>query len=104
MMMTERNHLVYARHRADRLVNEGDCIGSQSIHAICDEVERLRAIVDKLPKTADGVAVTGNETLYVAYGSGLIHPFVATGPYITSAYGIEGAYSTRVAAEATKEK
>ncbi len=68
------------------------------------ELERLRAIVDKLPKTADGVAVTGDETLHVAYGSGLIHSFVVTGPYITSTYGIEGAYSTRETAEAAKEK
>lgn len=28
------------------------------------EIERLRAIVDKLPKMADGVAVVGGETVY----------------------------------------
>lgn len=112
-MERERNHLEYARRCATGLMDEGDHVGGQSVDAVCDEVERLRlvveendrliealtAIVDKLPKTADGVAVTGGETLHVAYGSGLIHPFVATGPYITSTYGIEGAYSTRAAAE-----
>ncbi len=56
-MKKERNHLDYARRRAARLAGDGDHVGSQSIYAVCDEAERLQAIVDKLPKTADGVPV-----------------------------------------------
>ena len=35
---------------------------------LADEVERLRAIVGKLPKTADGVPVVPGETYWCAFG------------------------------------
>jgi len=72
-----------------------------------DEIERLRAIVDKLPKTADGVTVVPGMLLYhyatgrplgnvVTYTAGMR----AHGQWAVAAYPVGDCYSTREAAEA----
>jgi hypothetical protein len=62
------------------------------------EIERLRAIVDRLPKTADGVPVTPGMTLWGA-GGGYGIQINRVGPYRT--YPLM--YSTREEAEAAQE-
>jgi hypothetical protein len=78
------------------------------------ENERLRAIVDKLPKTADGVAVSDWHIVYRGDGTELVVLTMACeevcvdretdqwecNPVLTS---IRNCYSTREAAEAAKE-
>jgi hypothetical protein len=52
----------------------GRVFGSWASHQACPwcEAERLRAIVDKLPTTADGVLVLPNEHYWVRTSSGLV--------------------------------
>ncbi len=83
--------------------------------AAADEIDRLRAIVDKLPKTADGVVVKHGDTVFVlAYREGVewvcnrISPQPARmeiladckDPY--AKFPIGECYSTREAAEKAK--
>lgn len=64
-----------------------------TIEALENKVERLRTIVDKLPKTADGVPVTSFcQTLYTREGV----------PVSVSGNRTEQYYSTKEAAEAAK--
>ena len=74
------------------------------------EIERLQAVVDKLPKTADGVPAVLGMTLYYLHGCGGIHSDVIAGFTICSAdpessiwqggeMDAEDCYSTREAAE-----
>ena len=70
------------------------------------EIERLTAIVDRLPKTADGVPVTPNTTLYGHGRLDIVEMVVGPLPWARLVKGqpafgrIEDSYSTRAAAEA----
>lgn len=85
------------------------------------EIERLRAIVDRLPKTADGVPVYVGDIVFVPYGDGMygrgivdcrfhseaywyatIHPTMNRIP-VEMAVCIDYCYSTREAAERAAE-
>jgi hypothetical protein len=97
------------------------------LEAIADEIERLRAVVDKLPKTADGVVVVAGDTVWLCGDDGYIEPymvcfFVMDGDspdatkYTAELYevtgdgvkllgacaDVEACYSTRVAAAGAK--
>ncbi len=66
-----------------------------------EEIERLRAIVDKLPKTADGVIVAAGDLVW--------HPKCSSAPCrvdgIAQAgfFNVKDCYSTKEAAEAAGE-
>ena len=89
--------------------NEGwYCCGcGEDMTEAADEIARLTAIVDKLPKTADGVTVVPGMLLYhyatgrplgnvVTYTAGMR----AHGQWAVAAYPVGDCYSTREAAEA----
>jgi len=65
--------------------------------AVANEVHRLQAIVDKLPKTADGVPVVPGDIAYTTDGRSMRINTSASGHVISDCY------STREAAEAAKE-
>ena len=76
----------------------------------CDEIERLRAIVDKLPKTADGVPVLPGMTLwdsvwinkpFVVHSLLVFCPEAARSEWTTNDGEVDPGqcYSTREAAE-----
>ena len=71
------------------------------------ELERLHAIVGKLPKTADGVPVTADMTLWYVNPNGVVPTTSFTFDDICECL-IDGngpkLYSTREAAEAAKSK
>ena len=95
----------------DELVVEANALGMEEGRMESEaEVERLQAIVDKLPKMADGVPVIDGETVYCRYPK---HG-IATGTYRAedsevvvetdddwvTVVSISDCYSTRKAAEA----
>lgn len=64
------------------------------------EIHRLQGIVDKLPKTADGVlAVPGTPYVFVGQWGHVYEGVVETKPYY-----ISKCYSTREAAKAKEER
>lgn len=76
-----------------------------------DEIERFRAIVDRLPKTADGVPVVPGMTLWARLRGRWVEVAVAQvalcGVLSTAHHGYISAkntFSTREAAEAAKEE
>ena len=76
--------------------------GHPVVMAAADELDRLYAIVERLPKTADGVAVVpGMDCVYrwQAVGGGYIGEFHETAKHL-----IEASYSTRAAAEAAQKE
>jgi hypothetical protein len=94
--------------------NWHDCpvCGKQTDGDCCvGEIERLRAIVDKLPKTADGVPLTG-EYMTVWHIDAISKRAKSTQARLVF-HGptngvwevlVGGLYSTRAAAEAAEEK
>jgi hypothetical protein len=95
----------------------GETVGANMMQLIgqagrvVGELERLRAIVDRLPVTADGVPVAPGMTIYEPaskYGAP-VEPFVANAVYAFTDAPLHNiyreCYSTREAAEAAaKEK
>jgi len=71
---------------------------------MCEEIERLRAIMDRLPKTADGVPIVAGMELWRVRADVVIHRFA-----MISDVDVEGSdpatlcYSTREAAEKARE-
>ena len=47
---------------------------NETARELCDEVERLRDIVDRLPTTADGVPVVAGDTIWTCLRYGFITP------------------------------
>lgn len=112
-----------------RLANEGRAFASSSgdeLRAIAWEIERLtkriteleadnerlQAIVDKLPKTADGVPVVPEMPLYMPGSNtvGEVNPMTVNDGYSwpnangsSPASRLDDCYSTREAAEAAKD-
>ena len=69
-----------------------------------DELERLRAIVDKLPKTADGVPVVpGLDNVWVKNGPN-VRPSESMTTWRLLQVRRSYCYSTREAAEAAKQE
>lgn len=68
-----------------------------------DEIERLQAIVDRLPKTADGSPILPGQVVYHRDRRGKIRPetMVLASPF---PHLLKCCYSTREAAEAAKGK
>ena len=100
-----------ARERLTAWIRDyGEIKGPQFIadlQAVMAEVERLRAVVDRLPHTADGVPVLPGDTVCAVFGGDLVEevtlqdwrhalPGKSGGKY-------PGCYSTREAAEAARE-
>lgn len=109
---------------AARKLADGDslCCGwaeayDQDIPALIEEVRRLRAIVDKLPKTADGVTVVPGDVVWMLAMHGGVEGQPAElavwetevidqdtdSREQTVCHSIAGCYSTSEAAEAAKE-
>lgn len=98
------------RERSDEITRLCSTVAEQAA-----ELERLRAVVDRLPKTADGVPVTPGMEVWKHLKNGKavslgtiesIHHYDATTsrwPYRDQANPYELIYSTREAAEAAKE-
>jgi len=71
---------------------------------LLDELARLRAVVERLPKTADGVPILTGMTLYSAKETIIIGELRAHELNSCSLYDTTQWYSTRAAADAAKEK
>lgn len=56
-------HMFAYKALPDRKKREESLCGQ--IHRLREHIERLRAIVDKLPKTADGVSITPGMTIWL---------------------------------------
>jgi hypothetical protein len=93
-------------------LSHSDCL---ALGAVLDEIERLRAIVAKLPKTADGAPVVPGMTLFYIHPKGKVYSvligfdldetwvnYAANGD--RARLGIGDCYSTRAAAEAAGGK
>jgi len=90
--------------------SQGDAIGDIAVVTITqEELDRLRdenaelkAVVDKLPKTSDGVPVTGLDRVWYLRHDDIT---IVCEPYCNIPIASRSAcYSTREAAEAAKEK
>ena len=57
------------RNRAARWPEDLDS-AEDILEELADEIERLQAIIDKLPKTADGVPVVPGMRLWSSYNNG----------------------------------
>lgn len=78
------------------------------------EIERLRSIVDSLPKTADGVPIIPGMTLWLVVYNALgqqvyeaVPDVVVEGEYVRTWFGAirsDRCYSTREAAEAARDE
>ena len=103
------------REAAERLRPYWGEVGIEPIRCLresADEIERLRAIVDKLPKTADGVPVVPGMTLYSSQNicgafrkpeivvSLEVYANHETSEWMDGHLEVELLYSTREAAEA----
>lgn len=73
---------------------------SDRVGAAIAEIEQLRAIVDRLPKTADGVPVVGGMEVWRARADAVIHRFVMITDVDTEGSDpVTLCYSTREAAQ-----
>jgi len=95
--------------------DEDFCRAYNTAVQLADEVERLRAIVDKLPKTADGVPVVPGMTLWDSIWLGrpfgvqqlsVFCPNASRSEWMCNEgeVDVSQCYSTRAAAEAAGEK
>lgn len=83
------------RQRTTTINRSTGCRNSEASQ-LKDEIERLQAIVDKLPKTKDGVPYAADRELYNKHGEGVILSWAVV--HLAGCY-----YSTREAAQAAKE-
>ena len=80
--------------------------------ATVGEIARLKAIVDKLPKTADGVPVVPDDVVFhtgqtIEAGAVAIDPdgeWLVYPQHTDKPWAVKDCYSTRAAAEAAQEK
>ena len=72
---------------------------------LIDEIDRLRAIVDKLPKTADGVAMVPGDAIWVITDDMGIQADLVDEPRAEkyNAHLVSDCFSTEAAARAAKE-
>ena len=112
----QRESLVFAAESITSLTPET----REAVRAALAEIDRLTEIVDKLPKTADGVTIATPCTVYVIetggkitghateYNHGAMRVFLKSRSegtrIIDSFLGISACYSTREAAEKASEK
>lgn len=94
--MTDIDRIIANCRRDSRTVS-----GSER-RALCDEIERLRAIVGRLPKTSDGVPVLPGDRMFCRCGMGPAKE-VLVPPQAPIDSVFPGCYSTREAAEAARE-
>ena len=97
---------------------DGVCVGEHTAETLAEaaakEIKRLRAIVDKLPKTADGVTVVpGEDTVwawhphrgeFTEYAVEISQPYAEVDYDFVDPNCVCRFYSTREAAEAAKEQ
>jgi hypothetical protein len=92
------------------LAAHGDMLGTDIVRQAIQEINRLAAIVEKLPDTADGVPVVpGVDKVWRIWPDGIAHPEVTVTCDAMCGWRVRWgeigtAYSTREAAEAAKAK
>jgi hypothetical protein len=98
----ELDHYEWGEVRGHKDLASDICrIAAEQLEEIAAENARLREIVERLPRTADGVPVLPGDTLYADLGEGCVEPVTMLGVRKCGVY--TGCYSTREAAEAAKE-
>ena len=90
------------RTTAERFSGAVAIVSRQTVVDAIAEIERLRVIVDRLPKTADGVPVAFDQTLFhVSSYDGQIEELKHTRS-LSYWWIVEDCYDTREAAEAAR--
>lgn len=86
-------------------MNETCCTCCHDVGFMIDEIKRLRAIVDKLPTTVDGVPIVpGTDVWRKCSACHHVHPWRSYDRPDFSTKVLAECYSTREAAEAAKEE
>jgi len=88
-----------------RSMEQGPYMWTAEGEELLAELDRLRAMEDKLPKTADGVAVVPGMMVWYRTGHHVVHRTVEMRAQLRNmaCMSVSGCYSTREAAEAAKE-
>jgi hypothetical protein len=125
---SNRIHASVARQELAKIIGERDKLAARAETLECEgrtlhydlamaksqleqaqaEIARLREIVERLSKTADGVPMTEGMTAWVPKSAGVIDEVTMMTAYAMNAIGTpfpaEDCYSTRDAAEKAKDK
>lgn len=88
----------------DVAMAESIVMGRNLLHALLAERERMQAVIDKLPRTTDDVAITPDSTVWYVGSQGpreyAVRMYRDIGGDLTTDFGL--CYSTRAAAEAAQ--